>query len=239
MRIDSKNYLLVGNGRAAKHLKKYFTSLNISFTSWDRKSDYDLESIIFDCDIILLAISDSAIEPFIHGNKTLLDNKIIVHFSGALSTDLAFGCHPLMTFTNNLYEESFYKKILFTLDDDDLKFNEIFPMLKNPHIKIPKKDKAKYHALCVMANNYTCLLWQKFFNEMIHQYGAESNALIPFLNKTAENIALDYKSCLTGPLSRNDHKTLDKNIKSLEGDSYQEIYKSFVKMYGEKKINEN
>ena len=238
MASKEKKYLIVGNGRLAHHLKHYFSSVGLLYKEWYRSSiSHDsekLSDLVRASDIVLLPISDIAIESFVVENKLLESNKTVVHFSGALDTNLAVGCHPLMTFTNNLYDKVFYSKILFCIDDDAPEFSEIFPDLLNPNIRISKQKKAKYHALCVMANNYTCLLWQKFFDELINVFGADSEDLKPFLFQTAENIAKDYKKCLTGPLSRNDKITLNKNLSSLEGDPYHQIYESFVGMYKER-----
>jgi 2-dehydropantoate 2-reductase len=234
--VEEKKYLIVGSGRLSHHLKFYFSSVGISYLSWSRKDNYSLEGKLLSADIVLLAISDCAIENFILENKSHFKDKTLVHFSGALATDYAVGCHPLMTFTESLYDSSFYQKILFTLDDDGPEFNEIFPLLKNPNIRISKRMKGKYHALCVMANNYTCLLWQKFFDELTNEFGAESKDLEPFLFQTFKNITADYKSCLTGPLSRNDTTTITKNLSSLDGDAYKQVYKSFVDMYNEEKV---
>ncbi|MCF7790612.1 MAG: DUF2520 domain-containing protein [Victivallales bacterium] len=228
-------YLLIGNGRLAKHLVKYLDDMNISFIRWFRGCKaYLCEAAAGKDNIILLAVSDSAIEPFIKKNRNILRNKTIVHFSGALYTPLAYGCHPLMTFSDKLYEKEFYQRILFTLDEDAPDFNELFPELDNPNIKISSDSKAKYHSLCVMANNFTSLLWRKFFVEMNESFNADSSWLIPFLERTAQNITEDYKGCLTGPLARGDYETVEMNIKSLSGDPWQNVYKSFVEIYHKK-----
>ena len=228
----------MGNGRLASHFSKYFKLNNIYFDTWHRSSSILFKDKAKQNDIILLAINDDAIDSFINQYNDILQEKVLIHFSGALSTDKAYGCHPLMTFSNKLYTQEEYEKILFVLDDNAPDFCTLFPNLKNPSIKIPKDYKAKYHAICVMANNYTCLLWQKFYSEL-ETFNVTPKLLTPFITQTMQNIVNDYKNCLTGPLSRGDINTIEKNIKSLQGDPYQEIYKSFVKMFNLRKINES
>lgn len=82
-----------------------------------------------------------------------------------------------------------------------------------------------------MANNFTTLLWQKYFNEMQHRFNIPLEALRPILYQTAENIAKDYQNALTGPLTRNDKKTIDRNLESLSGDEYKEVYRAFIKTH--------
>ena len=229
---SKQKYTIIGNGRLAKHLNYYFLLMNIEFFHWYKELNPNLLSEFLNNEhIVLLAISDSAIESFIESNSELFKSKTIVHFSGALVTDKAIGCHPLMTFSEELYDLEMYKTILFCLDDSSLKFSSLFPNLPNPHIMIPCKLKPYYHTLCVLANNFTCILWQKFYDEMINEFGAESKNLDVFFKRTTSNILNNYKTCLTGPLVRNDSETIKKNINSLSMDPFKDVYLSFVKAY--------
>jgi 3-methyl-2-oxobutanoate hydroxymethyltransferase len=54
---------------------------------------------------------------------------------------------------------------------------------------------------------------------------------MPYLRQQAENLMVDYKTALTGPLLRGDHATLARNIGALQGDPFQKIYQSFVDTY--------
>lgn len=95
----------------------------------------------------------------------------------------------------------------------------------------PPSKKAYYHALCVMANNFTTLLWQKFFNEMTTAFNASLNDLKPYLKQTLLNIDSDYSNALTGPLKRQDLQTIKHNLDALEEDAFVKIYQAFVDVY--------
>lgn len=225
-------YIIIGNGRLAKHLNYYFSSMDIPYVTWNRNVNLDLlKKLIQNIDIVLLAISDGSIKPFINSNKNLLKNKTVVHFSGALVIEEAFGYHPLMTFSYQLYDLAFYKKILFCIDEDAPEFGSLFPKLPNPCIKIQKNLKPFYHALCVMANNFTSILWQKFYNDMESIFGAKPEYLNVFLERTLSNILNNHNTCLTGPLIRGDMKTVKKNLVSLNSDPFKSVYKGFVETY--------
>lgn len=104
-------YLLIGNGRVAKHFRHYFTSLGLSFTTWQRNQP-DMQLQLRDVSHILLLISDQQIETFIqqHLSNT---SALLVHFSGSLISEKAHGAHPLMTFSHSLYDISQYQRIPF------------------------------------------------------------------------------------------------------------------------------
>lgn len=176
---------------------------------------------------ILLAISDDAIEPFI--KTRLQETKAVkVHFSGSLVTDLAFGAHPLMTFGETLYPVETYTKIPFLIDDNAPDFAALLPGLANPHGRLPRSEKAKYHALCVMAGNFSCILWQKLFNFLEQDLGLPAETASLYLQQQTENLQADYRRALTGPLVRGDEKTMARNIAALTDDPFQNVYKTFV-----------
>src|ERR1035438_6684567 len=95
-------YGIIGDGRVARHFKHYFSLEKIPFFHWFRKSSKPIEDVLSTAEVVLILVSDSAIEKVITENPFLKTRKLI-HFSGShISTD-ARGAHPLMTFTNELY----------------------------------------------------------------------------------------------------------------------------------------
>lgn len=224
-------YLIIGQGRVARHMGCYLTLLNIPFTTWHRaEPPADLTARARAATHILVLIRDGAIEPFVH--EHLRDLPVVkIHFSGALATPAAVGAHPLMTFGDDLYTLEKYKSIPFVLDEGAPDMSELLPGLSNPSVRLPAAQKAKYHAMCVLAGNFSCLLWQKFFSTLTTEFHFPPGFGIPYLLQQAENIARDPASALTGPLARGDDVTLAKNIQALEGDAFQAVYKSFVDAY--------
>lgn len=223
------NYLLVGDGRLAKHLHFYFESLGLSLSFWNRKQPTaDLQIKSLDADVILLAIKDDAIQSFID-EHSFLKQETLVHFSGSLSLDGVYGAHPLMTFSQHLYEIDRYKKMSWVIDFSKEKFADLFPQLSNPVHEISSEKKALYHSLCVMGGNFTVLLWQKLFSDLENRIGVSPTAAEEYLKAICENIITHPQTALTGPISRNDQITIQKNLNALEGDPYQDIYKDFVR----------
>lgn len=225
-------YLIVGDGRMARHVSFYFGELGISYSGWARKthSERDLRVFSENASHVLILISDGAIESFINEHRCLR-SKTLIHFSGSLVTSLAHGVHPLMTFTEDLYTIELYKKISFICDAEAPSFSELFPKLPNLSYTLPAKLKPRYHALCVMSNNFTTLLWQKFYLELDQILNIPADAIHPFLEQTLQNLKNHPMTALTGPLVRNDKSTINANLKALENDPFQSVYKVFVETY--------
>jgi len=232
-----KIYGIVGSGRVARHFSHYFQLKKIPFKTWSRKqnSSGEFASFVASCRVVLLLISDNVIEPFIRSQAEFLKDRKLVHFSGSLTTDLAQGFHPLMTFNDQgFYDLKTYEQISFISEKEGPHtFQQVFPELRNRSFMIPQAKKAYYHALCVMANNFTTVLWQKLLLDFESKLLVPRTAAFPLLEQTALNLKQNAETALTGPLARGDWKTVEKNLESLKGDSFYEIYESFYEFFGE------
>lgn len=234
MRQVPKHYTIIGNGRMATHLCHYFSLLNIPYQQWHRRQPLSkLQSCIQRSTHIIILIPDDAIDTFIEKHIPI-GKHVLIHFSGALQSQYAYTAHPLQTFNQDVYELDTYQKIPFMVEAEIPSFNELLPGLNNPYFKIEKKHKPYYHSLCVMANNFTTLLWQKFFDEMKEKFDVSPKILLPFLEQTLTNLKQDYKNALTGPISRNDKNTLHHNLNALKEDSHFDIFEAFIKTYTHK-----
>jgi 2-dehydropantoate 2-reductase len=230
------HYLIIGNGRVASHFQHYFSLLNLACSSWHRNLPLSsLNQLLPDATHILLLISDQAIDAFISEYLQQSD-AIRIHFSGCLISDQAYGAHPLMTFSHHLYDIHKYQALPFVIDHDAPAFTDLLPGLMNPHTRLHKILKPKYHAMCVMGGNFSCMLWQKLFNTFEKEFNIPPEIAHQYLQQQTQNLLQSPQTALTGPLVRNDQLTLQKNMNALENDAFQPIYKSFVECYTQ--INE-
>lgn len=225
-------YTIIGDGRAARHFSHYLSLLPLPYRQWSRSSSVDLADVVNGSSIVLLLISDASIEAFVKSHPCLAE-KTCVHFSGSLVTDVAYGAHPLMTFGMDLYSLEQYQKIPWILDDSAPPFEDLFPGLSNPHFRIQQSKKSYYHALCVMSNNFTTLLWQKFFDSLEDEFHIPKAHSLAIFEQTMKNIAENHKAALTGPLVRGDQETINENLAALSNDAFYEVYRSFVTAYRE------
>ena len=234
------HYALLGGGRLARHFHHYFSLLNLPVSGWarDRNSACNthdsantadrLRAAIRPASHVLLLVSDSAIAevlkryPFLH-------EKTLVHCSGALSIPGVAGAHPLMTFSHELYTMEQYRRIPFMVDAGHA-FADLLPGVPNPHFQISLEDKPRYHALCVMAGNFSQILWQAA-TERFTAMGLPPSTLSPYLRQVTANFMHNPDSALTGPLSRGDRATIERNLKALAGDPLEPVYRAFVELY--------
>ncbi|MCB0391546.1 MAG: DUF2520 domain-containing protein [Bdellovibrionales bacterium] len=235
-------YLIVGSGRLAKHLSLYFKLLKLQPLRWSRSNSQKFNTFhhiknnqlrLFETlkhsTHALLAISDNAIDEFA---KCLPNHIVKIHFSGSLSTSHAQGLHPLMTFTNELYELETYIKIPFIIEENNMS-NELkhwIPEFKNPNFTINKDLKGLYHALCVVGGNFTNILWREVVKSFQDQLHLPKEVLLPYLERTFKNIINNPLDSLTGPLQRGDFETLSKNTQALAEVKLDNLYKEFMKV---------
>ena len=131
------HYLIIGNGRLARHFQHYFNLLGLNYSTWQRHESIDaLNESIQNSTHALILITDSEIENFFQIH--LKDSNIIpIHFSGSLVSNHVYGAHPLMTFHHALYTENDYQAIPFIIDEDAPRDEILLPGLpnqKNPFI---------------------------------------------------------------------------------------------------------
>ena len=81
-----------------------------------------------------------------------------------------------------------------------------------------------YHALCVMAGNFSTMLWLKLFDELERRFDIPASAAYPYLARVAANLVADGHQALTGPLARGDTQAVSANLKALERDPYHGLH---------------
>ncbi|RME16994.1 MAG: DUF2520 domain-containing protein [Bdellovibrio sp.] len=240
MRQVPRKFLIIGAGRLARHLSFYLKSQGLCVLNWKRldsscgfhlsaSEKADLQEKSRQCEVVLLAIKDQAIAPFVQANEFLKEN-LLIHFSGALSLKECYSMHPLMTFGQKLYSLDFYPKIPFVLEEKSPSFSEVFFPLKNPWFRLEAEKKPLYHALCVASGNFTVLLWQEIMRRFQEELNLPAEILKPYLFKTMENLVSHSESALTGPLQRGDQKTIQLNLEALRGSQLFDVYKSFLNL---------
>ncbi len=227
----------------ARHLRFYFDALAINYTTWHRgiNTPAELLDLAKPATRILLAISDKAIEPFILTYPQIPKSKWL-HLSGALSIPGIYAAHPLGSFGEKPNPIEWYRDIFFIIEKQSevpkLEFSALLPGLPNPNAEILSKNKAYYHSLCVLSNNFTTILFQKLFAGLEQDLNIPKAAAYSYLKQTVFNLE-NTANPLTGPLARQDWATIEKNINALQErqDAFAEIYQAFVAL--SKNINLN
>lgn len=221
-------------------MRRYFRMLEIPYEAWQRGLDEPLIDVLAPSTHVLVLLSDRAIVPWIEEARALLgdqaDSKTWVHFSGALVTNLAWTAHPLMTFTDGLYDQHSYERIPYIIEKEGPELSALLPGIPNTSFRIEREKKALYHSLCVLGGNFPQLLWSKLVEDLREQFELPADVVYPFLEATLRNFRAQEAGALTGPLARGDGETIKSNLNALEGDPYQGVYRAFVRAYEEVKV---
>jgi predicted short-subunit dehydrogenase-like oxidoreductase (DUF2520 family) len=235
------NYAIIGGGRLARHFSQYFHLMEVPHTRWarDRHSAFNtsglcdaeqrLRATVRKADCVLLLVSDNAIGAVLKDYPFLYEKQLI-HCSGALCFPGIIGAHPLMTFADDLYGLDVYQSVPFMIEAGH-SFIELFPDLSNPHFSIKAEDKARYHAMCVMAGNFSQVLWKSVSDRFEQQLELPAATLRPYLKQVTDNFINSPQTSLTGPLPRNDQETIMRNLQALDGDPLQDLYNAFIRFY--------
>jgi predicted short-subunit dehydrogenase-like oxidoreductase (DUF2520 family) len=233
--MEQPTYGIVGRGRLATHLARYFELESRSFLRWHRGMPRRPADALREATTILLAISDDALEPFLAGNPELTGNTL-AHFSGSRAVEGVAGLHPLMTFGPEPYDLDTYRSIPFVSEKGGKAFDDVFPGFLNPSYTMDPELKPLYHALCVMAGNFPTLLWSKVFGEFEERLDLPPEILRPYIAQTLGNTFESAGKALTGPLARGDRGTVERNLAALGDDSYAGIYRAFARSHGMQEI---
>ena len=146
------HYLIIGDGRLARHLRTYLSFLNLPHDQWARSTQgpRELTALSERASHVLLAISDSAIEPFLVAQPNLL-RRVCVHFSGAFVHASVASAHPLMTFGPDLYSVETYRSVPF-----------VFESGRGSALSMPSKAGPKTHCsgrrASPLAEHYTIVI---------------------------------------------------------------------------------
>lgn len=227
-----KTILLIGSGKLAHHLAHWHNlnqKNNSKLLTWDRHQDpHAIHRYATDATHIWLAISDAAVVPFFDKYLSGHDAKV-VHFSGALHDPRLISVHPLMSFSEKLYEDAFYSQIQFALTGTD-QLSDALPGFENSFFVVKPEDKPLYHALCVVAGNFPQLLWNEV-TRIAQEKNIPVSAFDLYIRQIAENFVSLKQKSLTGPFVRKDLETIQKNIQALQPTKLQSIYQSFEKEF--------
>lgn len=201
-----------------------------------RSGDVSMEDAAKDADIVLLTVSDSAIQTvcqnLVAANAIKAD-ALVAHCSGALTSEIlnshsgsTASMHPLQTFPN---VQAALPKVAGTYcycEGDEAALKALKPLitaLQMQQVTIQAKNKPLYHAAAVMAcNNLVALM------ECALQLGEAAEierdvmwkSLKPLIGATLGNIDKHGPvRALTGPVVRGDETTVKSHLLALQASS--------------------
>jgi len=235
---------LLGAGNVATHLYKAFSkSETVSVKQWYNRTYASISSYanevattdtlddLKEADIYIIAVSDDSIAQL---SKDLpFTNRLVVHTSGSVSMhnldkkNKIGVFYPLQTFSKATDID--FTKIPICIEVYE---KENLQLLKDlakatgckPH-KISTEQRQTLHLAAVFVNNFTNQLY-RIGHEICETKNIEFSILHPLIEETARKIQdmSPYKA-QTGPAKRNDKKTIKRQLKLIEKEEHESIYK--------------
>ena len=249
------NIGIIGAGKVGVSVGRYLKDNNIQiagfydidcenaafaekFTQTDCFSD--LEKLVRVSDTLFITTPDAVIGSVWDciKNNMSVQNKIVCHFSGALSSDVftdsqstgASVCsiHPMLAFSDKLTSYRIPANTFFALEGDETAVSalkSLFENLGNTVCVIDKSKKSLYHtAASVLSNEIVAVLDMGY--SLLEQCGfSRDEAVKATQNLVSGNVKSVLENgcvnALTGPVERNDLQTVKKHVESLKGEDRQ------------------
>lgn len=238
----------IGSGKVGFSLGKYFSTKGITLSGYYSKSFKDakeaskftnskayetINDLAKDSSMIFITTPDDSIHEV--WQKLLicnLDNKIICHTSGSLTSSIflninnsnafAYSIHPIFAFSDKY---SSYKKLqsaYFSIEGPESHISQLkdfFNFLGNKCFVINKDNKVLYHLASVTVSNLVLSLINTGCS-YLSQCGLNENdaleALLPLIQNNIDNIKSNgFIAALTGPIDRNDIGTVSLHMKAI------------------------
>jgi predicted short-subunit dehydrogenase-like oxidoreductase (DUF2520 family) len=199
--------------------------------------------------IVLLSTPDDEIaqtaQRLAGSGRTMLNGSIVLHTSGALSSDvlkpltgIGFhigSLHPLVSVSDPRIGQKSLRGAFYCIEGDATATRTARAIVRdlNGHsFTISSNNKPLYHAAAVMASGHVIALYD-LATEMLVQCGLKrGNALrvlLPLLQSTVSNLSRsDPARALTGTFDRGDVATVRRHLQSLSRDGLLEaleVYK--------------
>ncbi|NRD19902.1 DUF2520 domain-containing protein [Winogradskyella eckloniae] len=236
--------ILLGAGNVATHLYKAFsTAENVSVKQWYNRTrssissyanDVDITDSLEDlkeADIYIIAVSDDSIAEF--SSALPFTNRFVVHTSGSVAMhDIdkknQIGVfYPLQTFSKGADID--FSEVPICVEVYEKENLELLRTLARavgcrPH-KITTEQRQTLHLAAVFVNNFTNQLY-RIGHEICETKNIEFEILHPLIEETAKKVQqMSPFMAQTGPAKRNDKKTIKRQLKLIEKEEHEIIYK--------------
>lgn len=251
---------IIGAGKVGTTLGKYLFEENLknatlcgyysrSMSSSEFASKFtnsaqfnNLKKLIEKSTILIITTPDDEISNVWNEvSKNNIQNKIVCHLSGSLSSEIFFNAsskgasvcsmHPLMAINSKTDSYKNMNSTYFTLEGDKIAtdiMSEILDEKGNRYKIIQSENKVKYHMASVFMSNLVVGL-SKISFDLLEECGfsqKDSINAIKTLSTGNVNSIFEYglEKSLTGPVERNDIETVRKHLNSIASNSDMKRY---------------
>jgi len=241
--------VLIGAGNVATQLARRFVEKKISILQVFNhnhtkakilgqliEADYtdDPTRINKSADLYIICVSDGVIEQIASSFSKELKDKLVVHTSGAISSDVfqhyfnRYGIfYPLQTFTIGTFP-NFDKIPIFVSANNEVDKEFLFNLastISNAVESITDEQRLILHLGAVFVNNFSNHLFT-LADQLLKDNQLDFKFLLPLIEETVNKIKnQDPDKVQTGPAKRGDLVTIQKHLEAIKDNkSLQKIY---------------
>ena len=207
----------------------------------DSKNFSNIEELVKKSNVIIISSPDDEIRKIWEIiSKFSIQNKIVCHCSGSLSSEIFFDAsskgasvcsiHPILAISS---KENSYKDLyqaFFTIEGQDKAvefFSSVLKSKKNKYKVLSSREKTKYHISSVFISNLIIAMGNISIKLLGEYNFSQEEALAALKSLAMGNVdklfTLGSQDALTGPVERNDLGTVENHLKALEKDKYKNI----------------
>lgn len=253
--------VLIGAGRLGSHIARELKQNKINIAQIYNRSDYsanilahkhackyttNIDRILPDADLYIIAITDSAISEFT--SKFNVKDKIIIHTAGSVPMDILkksssnYGVvYPLQTFsrfnspdfkTTPLFIEANTKELENTLDS-------FFKVVSRSIHHLSSEKRKQLHLAATFANNFSNYMFV-IADEILKKSNIKFSLMKPLIKETFEKAFVKTPlEAQTGPAVREDHDIIMRHKDLLKTYSdYKKIYEAITESIEKHKLKE-
>lgn len=249
---------IIGAGKVGTTLGKYLVSHNVTVRGFysrtyksaetaaeftDTTAYHTLAELVLASDTLFVTTPDGEIGTVWDCiAKDKLQNKIICHFSGSLSSNVfsgigdtgAYACsiHPMYAFSDKFTSYEQFHTAFLTMEGDEVAIRQMRNLfekkLSHSVMVMSGEDKMKYHTAAAFASNYMVGLLEvslRLLSECGFSREDSQRMLSPLVIANLKDaLKRGTKAALTGPAERNDLGTVEKHLEVLRGQNAEKIY---------------
>ena len=243
------NLVIIGSGNLATHLtlalhtsgmnimQVYSPTASHASQLADRVGAEPVSSLSLisrDADAYIISIKDDAISSVLSALSPFPPASVVIHTAGSVPIDIlmphtphAAVLYPMQTFTKGR-EVDFSIIPCFVESSDALSAHVVHALASSVSTRVvtlSSERRRRLHLAAVFACNLTNHCY-RLAERVMSSAGLDFSLLQPLIDETARKVtSLSPRDAQTGPMVRNDHTVMDRQMALIDDNLTREIYR--------------
>lgn len=254
-----RSVTIIGAGNVAYHLAKVLSEIGIQslrvYSKHPRQTLFsdELQHLLTDAreifenpaELVIVAVNDDSIAQVV--TQIVDEDQLVVHTSGSVSIDVlkkfrrSGVLYPLQTFSAK--RKIHWKGIPFFIEaqtkNDEKLLQELAKQISGQFHHTNSEERMRMHVAAVFVSNFVNHMFVQA-KDLINLQDMDFSVFEPLIGETVDKVfEMDPEDAQTGPAVRNDQKTLQKHLDTLENfPDKQALYQMMSEYILKRKRNE-